>query len=324
MKPHRTSIATLAAALLALTLAAPAAGGSLILAPTSVAEWKAVYGRIETRNNIPARARTSGTLVSLDVTEGDEVEAGQVLGLLRDDKIEFQVGALDAQLAGLQAQLDNAEVELARGQVLVDKGIVTTQRLEQLRTEVDVLRNQITATEAERQVLIEQKAEGAVLAPAAGKVLTVPVTQGAVVMSGETIATIGSGGLFLRLAIPERHAPMLVEGAMLEIETGAGATTGRLVKLYPQIDDGRVTADVEVEALPTAFVNARLLVRVPVGERQALMVPVAALITRSGLDFIEVQTEAGPSDRTVVLGERDGEMIEVLTGLVAGDEVIIP
>lgn len=321
---QRRQLAALTAAILAIALAAPASGTSIILAPISVQEWKAVYGRVEPRNTIPARARIGGTLVSLSVTEGDEVKAGQIIGVLHDDKIAFQVSALDAQLGALQAQLDNAETELARGQALVDKGVATTQRLDQLRTQADVLRNQIVAAQAERQVLVEQAAEGEVLAPDAGKVLTVPVTRGAVVMPGEAIATIGSGGLFLRLAIPERHAPLLVEGAMLEIETGTGLTMGRLAKLYPQIENGRVVADVEVDALPTAFVNARLLVRVPVGERQAMMVPAGAVVTRSGLDFIQVQTATGPSDRTVVLGERNGDMIEVLTGLRAGDEVVTP
>ena len=44
------------------------------------------------------------------------------------------------------------------------------------------------------------------MAPGDGRVLTVPVTRGAVVLAGEPIATIGGGGFFLRLAIPERHA----------------------------------------------------------------------------------------------------------------------
>jgi len=49
------------------------------LAEVSVTEWKAVYGRIEARSRIPARARLGGTPVSLDVIEGDVVTVGQVL-----------------------------------------------------------------------------------------------------------------------------------------------------------------------------------------------------------------------------------------------------
>ena len=54
------------------------------------------------------------------------------------------------------------------------------------------------------------------------------------------------------------------------------------------------------------------------------MVPVAALTSRAGLDFVTVETEEGSSERAVVVGERDGDAIEILTGLAAGDRVITP
>ncbi|EYD76685.1 multidrug/cation efflux pump, membrane fusion protein (MFP) family [Rubellimicrobium mesophilum DSM 19309] len=262
--------------------------------------------------------------MELLVSESDAVTAGQRIAVVRDDKIGFQISALDAQLKALQAQLDNAEAELARGETLVDQGVATTQRLDQLRTQADVARNQIASTEAQRQLAMEQDAEGEVLAPLDGRVLGVPVTRGAVVLAGETVATLGGGGFFLRLAIPERHAALLREGATLAVETGPGSVEGRLAKVYPQVENGRVVADVEVDGLPTDFVDARLLVRVPVGSREALMIPAEAVATRSGLDFVTVTGPEGEVQRTVVLGERDGDRVEVLTGLAAGEEVVTP
>jgi hypothetical protein len=58
--------------------------------------------------------------------------------------------------------------------------------------------------------------------------------------------------------------------AVLRISTGGAQANGRLAKIYPQIENGRVTADVEVENLDTAYVDARILVQVPVGSRKAL------------------------------------------------------
>ncbi|HUG62043.1 MAG TPA: efflux RND transporter periplasmic adaptor subunit [Methylomirabilota bacterium] len=317
-------------ALLAVAaLPATAFAETLALAPTTVAEWKAVYGRIEARDTIAARARIGGTVIELDVVEGDSVEAGQRIATVRDDKLAFQVDALDAQLRAIQSQLDNARNEVARGETLLERGITTTQRLDQLRTQVDVFSNQLASTEAQRQVVMQQASEGDVIAPADGRVLVVPVTRGAVILPGESVATIGGGGIFLRLAIPERHAVMLEEGASLEIGTGAKTLEGTLAKIYPQIENGRVIADVDVPDLDTAFVDARILVRVPVGERTALLVPRSAVATRSGLDFVTVDAgDEGEVARTVVLGEtivRDGvEHVEVLTGLSAGDVVILP
>jgi RND family efflux transporter MFP subunit len=289
------------------------------LAPSSVTEWKSVYGRIEARDRVPARARLGGTLVDLAVSEGDTVVAGQVLGMIVDEKLALQLRAIEAQSASLAAQLENARTELARGEELLSRGVTTVQRMDALRTQVDVLDGQIAAIAAERQVVEQQVAEGAVLAPVAGRVLDVPVSKGAVVMPGEAVASIGGGGFFLRLAVPERHAMALAEGDEIRIATPEGEARGSLVRLYPLIENGRVVADVEVPDLPDRFVDARVLVRLPVGERQALLVPEAALITRQGLDF--VATKAGL--RSVVPGQRhevDGAvMVEILSGLQAGD-----
>ena len=300
---------------------------SLIVAPQVVTDWKAVYGQIEAQTRLPARARLGGTLVSLDVVEGDRVTAGQVLARVVDDKLDLRLRAIDAQLQSLQSQLENAQTELERGEALVQRGVTTVQRLDALRTQVDVLAGQIGATRAERAVVEQQATEGEVLAPTDGLVLTVPVAAGAVVMPGEAVATIGGGGFFLRLAIPERHARALTEGDEIQIDGAGEAATGRLARIYPQIENGRVIADVAVAGLDEAFVNARVLVRLAVGERAALLVPEAAVSTRAGLDFVTV-AGAHQGERAVMLGQRheaDGEMRrEVLSGLSAGDEVVLP
>lgn len=198
--------------------------------------------------------------------------------------------------------------------------------MDTLQTQVEVLTNQIAATTAQRRVVEEQAAEGAVLAPLSGKVLDVPVTKGAVILAGEPVATVGGGGFFLRLAVPERFADSLKQGSAIDVEAAGGRVEGKLAKIYPLITGGRVTADVEVSDLPEAFVDARVLVRLPVGTRQALMVPAAALQTRSGLDFVTVQVDGKPELRTVVPGQHQtiggADMVEILSGLQAGDAVV--
>ncbi|WP_347310917.1 efflux RND transporter periplasmic adaptor subunit [Defluviimonas sp. SAOS-178_SWC] len=311
-----------------LLASGPLLAETITLEPSPVTEWKSVYGRVETRETVPARARIGGVVQSLSVSEGDTVTAGQEIAVIHDDKIAFQIAALDAQIESLQAQLATAETELERGQALVERGVATVQRLDQLRTNVDVVRGQISATEAQRNISVQQASEGRVFAPGDGLVLTVPVTLGAVILPGEAVATIGGGGFFLRLAVPERHAEALSEGAEIRITSAGEAESGRIAKLYPQISNGRVVADVEVEGLATAYVDARVLVELPVGERMALLVPAGAVTTRSGLDFVAVETAEGEAQRAVVLGEvvtKDGaDLIEVLSGLNAGDKVVAP
>ncbi|MEO8241231.1 MAG: efflux RND transporter periplasmic adaptor subunit [bacterium] len=303
-----------------------AAAEPLALQATTITEWKAVYGQVEARDRVPARARLGGTLVGLTVVEGDLVKAGQSIGQIKDEKLAFQLSALAAQKNALAAQLANAETELVRGENLLKQGVTTAQRLDALRTQVDVLKGQIVAMDAQSDVITQQVKEGIVLAPADGRVLDVPVANGGVVMPGEAIAVIGGGGTYLRISVPERHAASLHQGDVIEISEGDVTQAGTLSRIYPVIQNGRVVADVELEGLPDSFVDARMLVRLPVGRRQALMVPLTAIGRSAGLDFVGVEEASGPVQRSVVPGEHqmiDGvEMVEILSGLVPGDQVL--
>lgn len=300
--------------------------GPYLVTREEVTDWKAVYGRIEAKDMIPARARLGGTLIDLTAKEGDLVQAGQPLGKVVDEKIGFQINAIDAQLTSLAAQLANAQSELKRGQELKARGVLTSQQLDALQTQVDVYMGQIEAQKASRRVIEQQATEGEVLAPISGRVLTVPVAKGAVVMAGETVATIGGGGFFLRLSVPERHATAMAEGDEISIETAAGPKTGRLAKVYPLIETGRVTADVEVADLNSAFVDARVLVRLPLAKREAIRIPAALVTTRSGLDFVTVEKDGAREIRTVVPGDHvtvEGtDMVEIVTGLTGGETVV--
>ncbi|WP_372837929.1 efflux RND transporter periplasmic adaptor subunit [Phaeovulum sp.] len=311
---------------LTLAFAEPAAAEPLTLVPQTLTEWKAVYGTIEARDRMPARARLSGTLIELSVIEGDLVVAGQELARVVDDKLDFQLAALAAQKDGLQAQFTNASADLQRGEELLKNGSTTTQRVDALRTQVDVLSGQIAALDAQAEVITQQQREGIVLAPASGRVLDVPVARGAVVLSGEPIAVIGGGGIFLRISVPERYIANLKEGGEIRISDAEGPVSGTLSRVYPLIEGGRVVADVEIDGLPDGYIGARMQVRLPVGSRDALMVPATSLVTRDGLDFVAVETSDGAVLRIVVPGQHEQragvEMVEILSGLRAGDVVV--
>jgi RND family efflux transporter MFP subunit len=322
---HRFASAVLAVCLLAAHNG-PAVSEPLAIAQSTITDWKAVYGTVEARDRIPARARLGGTLVELLVIEGDMVTAGQILARIVDDKLDLQFAASAARRKAQMAQLVNAEADLKRGEELLKDGVTTAQRIEALRTSVDMLKGQIAALDAEAEVIRQQAKEGVVLAPIAGRVLDVPVTKGAVVMPGEMVAVIGGGGTFLRIAVPERYAASLDTGDIIRITGPEGDREGRLARVYPLIEGGRVVADVEIDGLPDRHVGTRMLVSLPVGAREALLVPQASIVTRAGLDFVGIKTAAGVSLRSIVPGgahEADGvPMVEVLSGLHAGDVVL--
>jgi len=155
-------------------------------------------------------------------------------------------------------------------------------------------------------------------------------------MAGEPITRIASGQYYLRLSLPERHATEISEGATVKIgERGvdgndgfAKAKEGRIAKVYPEIENGRVIADVEVADIGTYFVNERTLVSIPVAKRTMLGVPPEAVRTIHGIYYVTINSPDGQLTVAVVLGERYQDagqpLVEVLTGLVEGDKVVLP
>jgi RND family efflux transporter MFP subunit len=318
--------ARVAALWLATCLPLAALPDDMVLSPVSMPETKALFGQIESRFVVPARSRAGGTLAELAVTEGDLTREGDVIGRVEDEKLGLQRAAAEARIASARAQLSNAESELARNEELLARGATTVQRVDLIRTQADVARNAVAEAEAAREVILQQVAEGAILAPASGRVLSVPRRPGEVVLPGEPVAMIAGGGVFLRLSIPERHAGDLAEGARVAI--GEEGQTGRVEKVYPLIENGRVTVDVAVEGLPDSFIGQRILVRVPVAERTVLAVPDAAIRRRAGLDLVTVRTAGGTQDVSVVPGAilpaEGGPLREIVTGLRDGDVVVLP
>jgi RND family efflux transporter MFP subunit len=289
---------------------------------------KALFGRVESRFVVPARSRIGGTVATLEITEGDAVVAGQVIARVVDEKLDLQLAAAEARLSAARSELANAQTELARSEALLERGSTTVQSVDRVRTGVNVARNAVTELESARSVIRRQMLEGDVVAPAAGRVLAIPARLGEVILGGEPVASIAAGNVFLRLAIPERHADALGLGERVIIGDGEGARDGRIEKVYPLIENGRVTADVAVEGLSDSFIGKRILVRVPVGSREVLVVPAAAIRRSSGLDLVEIAAESGSRTVTVVPGPTvitpDGPMVEILSGLRPGDTVILP
>lgn len=332
---HRLSRTAALVALLPLLIAGQAAAADLTVSAETVIETKAVFGEVRSRDTVPARSRISGTIAEISVEEGSAVTAGQPIATVVDDKLLLQRDAAEAQIKVLTAQLDNARTELDRAQQLLAKGAATQSRVDQAQTAVTVLTNQLAAAAAQRAVVEQQLAEGKVLAPGAGRVLSVPVARGSVVLAGDEVVRIAGGGYFLRLSLPERHAATIHEGDTVQVGTRvlsadlsavpAALKPGRIVKVYPEITGGQVLADVDVAGLGDYFVGERTLVWIPIGTRRVIAVPAAAISTRHGIDYVRLAATPQPVEVAVIAGKplADGR-IEILSGLAPGDTVVVP
>ncbi len=329
----RLSVA-LAALFLLAAPALRAAPATFIVRRAAVADEKAVFATVESRNVVPARTRIGGTIASLAVNDGNEVRKGQVLAVVADEKLLLQRDSLDADIAGLQASLAQAAADFSRAQALVGQGAVSRQQYDRARTALDIAQSVLNARIQSRAVVEQQIAEGQVLAPTDGRVLEVPDTAGTVVLAGETIATIAEHGFVLRLEVPERSARDLGAGDLVRIdgtEIGEPAVAfGRITLVYPEIRNGRVEADATAPGLGSYFVGLRVLVWVPAGTRPAYIIPESFIETRFGLDYVRLAQADGS---TIAVPIQRGEPhptpsmpdgLEVLSGVHAGDTLVRP
>ncbi|MFA5901411.1 MAG: efflux RND transporter periplasmic adaptor subunit [Hyphomicrobium sp.] len=308
---------------------------SFVVKTSEVDDLKSVYATVRSRDLIEARVRTPGTIASLKVDEGYSVTQGEVLALVGDPKIALRIKALDARMVALQSRLETSDAELKRALTLKEKGVTSQARVEQAQTAYDVALNELRSARAERSVVETEIDEGQVLAPASGRVLKVPVTEGSVVLAGESIATIAAKEYLLRLELPERHARFIKVGDPIRVGArglgpeDAPLSTGRISQVYPQLDNGRVIADAEVPDLGNYFVGERLLVWISAGTRQAVLVPRDYVFKRFGLDYVRLEHAGAPEDVVVQTGRasKDAdtrEMIEVLAGVKTGDRLVHP
>jgi RND family efflux transporter MFP subunit len=302
---------------------APAAG-RLTVRSQIVSDMKPVPATLTTRDMAEARARIPGVLVSLAVKEGDIVRQGQVIGRVKDERIGLQTGVFDAQVTAAAAEAARASADLSRTRDLFAHGVYAQARLEQIETQAKAANANLAAARAQRNASAELGAQGAILAPTAGRVLIADIPVGSVVMPGQTLAKITAGPMVVRIELPEGQARALKVGDQVQFaseDLRGMAAEGAVAQIYPSVTGGQIIADVTAAGLPQDLIGQRVRARIKVGERQALVVPRAYVVTRFGIDYVRlvragntvsetpIQATAGPTSDTV----------EVLSGLQAGD-----
>jgi membrane fusion protein, multidrug efflux system len=314
----------LAAALITPGLAAYA--DSFVVQSVETSDEKAIIGTVEPVHELLARARIAGTIASVSKKEGDQVSAGAEIAVIADEKLVLQMQALDSRIESQQSQRDKARTDYERTIELAKRGVSAQVQVDAAKTTLDVAERTLEAMHSDRDVVAQQMKEGAVLAPGSGRVLRVPVAEGSVVLAGETIAEIAEDHYILRLQLPERYAQFMRAGDVIQIGarglSGEGARReGRVRLVYPEIQGGRVIADVEAPGLGDYFVGERTKVYVGAGRRQAIIVPREYVYRRAGVDYVKLKDA---SEVVVQLGGGDGKGLEILSGLKEGDELVAP
>jgi RND family efflux transporter MFP subunit len=306
--------------------------GRLVVAEQLAPDYKTVSAVLTSRDVGDARARIGGTLVQLLVREGDLVRKGQLVAVVRDQRLALEAQAGAAGVAAAQAEAERARADLKRTQYLFDRGFVAKARLDQDEAAARAAEAQLRAAKAQGGALSEASAQGRVLAPADGRVTRARIPAGAVVMPGEVVVAIATGARVLRLELPEAEAHFIAQGQEIRIisdDKDAAPAAARVRQVYPAVEDGRVTVDLDAAAMPSDFVGARVRVLIPTGKRPAIVIPSRYITTQYGVDYVRLEQPGGVIEAPVQRGratptDATPDGIEILSGLKAGDVIRPP
>jgi membrane fusion protein, heavy metal efflux system len=269
---------------------------------------------------------------------GSTVAQGEVLGYLVPRLGEgTDFGNLLVALEQAESRLSLAERDVSRLEQLYAQGAVPERRLAEARSELGVAQAEANAARAR----VEQTQQGdrqaglALRAPVAGTIVETHARPGAFTRAGERLFRIAAPERrWVEIRVPEHFANELPTASGAWLDAGEhrnivldAATGAQVVQAGTAIDPRTRTASVTVE-YPTAQGPEALGTRLPAGvfvsePTPRLALPRSAVIEDGGRDVVYVQA-GGESftRRPVELGIRDGELVEVLSGVEAGERVV--
>ncbi len=295
-------------------------------------------GTGEALSTVEIRAQVAGQLTSVQFTEGQDVEQGQLLFTIDSRPFEVAVSQAEASLAKDEAQAKNTEIMRARNEDLFKRELLS-------RSDYDT--SVSTATSAAATVLADKAAiESAklqlqytkIVAPVTGRTGALLVHQGSLVRSTDVSPLViinQIAPIRVAFAVPGQHLATIRAGQakaplQAEARTPGGSTavaTGSVSFIDNTIDTTTGTIKLKAtfpnthhELWPGALVEIRLRLS---EDPHAIVVPASAVQNGQQGQFVfVVAADRTVSMRPVTVARSDEQDAVVSSGLKAGEEVV--
>ena len=310
---------------------------------TTVPDYVEATGTVHPTLSAQLASQVMGTIIRVNVHEGDRVRRGEVLVSI--DEAQQQAAYTGAK-AGLQASQESiaaadadyalAEATIKRYQMLYDKKSVSPQEYDEVKTKLAAAQARrdaahAGATQAEAGVAQASTAMGftKVRAPFDGVVISKLAEPGAMAAPGLPLLVVEDPSRFrLEAQVDESKigAVKLGESAPVVIDAlGDQPVEGKVVQIVPAADPSSRTFTVKVDLPLNPQIRSGLFgrVRFPKGEREAIAIPKAVVLSRGQMQAVYVVgSDQLASLRFVTLGAPSGDQVEVLSGLQNGDRIV--
>jgi cobalt-zinc-cadmium efflux system membrane fusion protein len=338
---------------------APSAGRKQTVAMTEeriklaqIEQAKAEPGDIAKRLTVPGTVvpdadrvahvsvKLAGTVAELRKNIGDDVAKGEVLAVLESREVaDAKSEYLAARLANeLQQDLANRDKLLWDGRAIPEQQHIKSRNAAaQSAMRFDIARQKLMALGVEEREISEipRAAEGTlrqqyIRAPISGRLVERKVELGTAVgrdnLETELFVIVDLSNVWVELSVPSADLALVKEKQDVDISARHGqAGKARIMFVSPLLDKetraARVVAALENPDRawrPGTFVTAAIAVE----EKKApVVIPAAAIQTMGGQKIVFVRTAEGFERRDINLGERNGGLVEVLSGLSAGETI---
>jgi len=254
-------------------------------------------------------------VIKIDFEDGQYVHKGDML-------VELDCSQEEAEEKRLEVNLDEQEREFNRLEPLRHNGVVSAKDYETQHTKV------LSAT-AELEHIRAKIKETHISAPFDGLLGMRLVSVGSLVSAGTVVTTIDDiSSVKADFSVPEKYVLKIHKGTPIFATSEASKDVvfnGEIIAVSPRIDE--VTHNVSVRGL---FSNNDLLLRpgmllkikIPFDDRQAICIPEVAVSSSGNEQYIYIVKDSTAYKRTIKTGTRFVGKIEIVDGIVEGEEFI--
>jgi RND family efflux transporter MFP subunit len=293
-------------------------------------------GVVQAVRQTAVAAQVPGAVVSLDVKAGDTVKAGQILLRLDSRAAEQTAAAGAAQLQAARAAQEAAAKDFERQIQLFQKNYISRAALDRAEAQDKATQAQASAQFAAAGAARTQSSLYVVKAPYDGVVSELAVVLGDMAIPGRPLLTVyDPRSLRVSVAVPQSAAARLIPGQALQVDL-PGTTAGRIspvkAQMLPTVDPATHTLELRLD-LPAGLPGlpdvkpgmfARAWLPLAASAEPRLFVPARAVVPRAELTGVYVVGADGRALlRQVRLGRLQGDTVEVLTGVSAGERVVL-
>ena len=290
-----------------------------------VVDWP---GTVRSRSVANVAPKVMARVLEVRVSAGTAVKQGDVVAVLDDREVRSRAEQARAALAAAEAQAGQAESELRRARLLIQKQATTPQDLEAAEARAKATRAQVAQARdglTEVQVML---GDTTLRAPFDGVVAERLVDPGDMAAPGKPVVVIHDPqSLRLEADVGERCAAPLAVGQEIPVrlESLQRDIVARIEVIAPVADPQSRTFLIKAALPPQPDLRAGIFgtVRVTCGTHSALLIPAAAVTHSGQLEGVRIVTESGVRTRNVRTGKTYGDQVEVLSGVLEGEKVVV-